>query len=293
MPPKSVDNIGLFSNFLKKLGNIKFNRNTHEYFFRGHAAIVEEILPKIYRKKTVTTASSVGEKAIIQNEDKIFKEIILRAPQDFVQEQTTIEKLVKMQHYGLPTRLLDITSNPLVALYFATQKGDEKNANGEVIILKIPKSKIKFYDSDTVSILANIAKMKSDFSFPKDSSYLLHEIRKDVPTFLEIMEEEDVKSVVPVKVKLNNNRIVRQSGAFLLYGINEEKNVPAQINSNWIERKIVIDRKDKTGLLKTLKLLGINGSTLYPEIDYQAEDLIETYEYRDGNPKLILPRHEI
>jgi len=290
MPPKPIDYVELFSKFLAELGPNLFQSKEYEYFFRGHIETRNEILPKIYRKKRVRGASTIQDRALIKNEDKIFKEIILRTPQDFIHEHTTIEKLVKMQHYGLPTRLLDITSNPLVALYFAAQKVADSKANGEIVVMKIPKDKIKFYDSDTVSILANIAKMKPTFSYPQDGSYLLHEIRKDVPSFFDIIKEQDVNSVVPVKVKLNNNRIVRQSGAFLLFGINGEKNKPAKVNPDWIERRIVIDHNDKTGLLRTLKILGINGSTLFPEIDYQAADLIEAYEYRDGRLKKLLQR---
>ena len=50
-----------------------------------------------------------------------------------------------MQHYSFPTRLLDISSNPLAALYFACEierddKGKEKDIDGEVILFYIKKN---------------------------------------------------------------------------------------------------------------------------------------------------------
>ena len=94
---------------LKKLNEYDLISNDHAIFFRGHSNKNYKLEPYIYRDE------------IIKNEHIIFKELLLRCPQDFEHCKTTFEFLVKMQHYSLPTRLLDITTNPLIALYFACQ----------------------------------------------------------------------------------------------------------------------------------------------------------------------------
>jgi hypothetical protein len=247
----------------------------NEYYFRGHSDISFELKPSIYRQN------------FIRNEDKLFKETILRTPNEFINERTALEKLVKMQHYGLPTRILDLTTNPLVALYFACN--ENLKSDGEVLVFRIPKRDVKFYDSDTVSILANIAKRPYSFKIDNLDSrnikefnaetaiaYLLHEIKDEKPHFLSIIDPDDFERVVAVKVKLNNTRIVKQHGAFLIFGINGEKKFPAVIPENWrlnVEIKgidLTIDRDSKDNILNDLDALGINESTLFPELQNQA-----------------------
>lgn len=257
-----------FNSFYKLLRKhfIDDESEVFQYFFRGHASNKYEFKPSIYRSSSTTKG--------IEDEDLIFKEAIRKCPSDFPNHLSTFEKLVKMQHYELPTRLLDITTNPLVALFFACN--GSKDEDGEVIIFKVKKSDIKFYDSDAISVVANIARRPKTFKIPpytnkisfnnsSEIQYLLHEIKYEKPHFQDVIVPSDVESVFCVLPKLDNPRIVKQAGAFFIFGIDKEKNNHAQFKLT--PRRITINARGKKKILKELSLFDINESTLFPEID--------------------------
>lgn len=239
------------------------------YFYRGCPTFDWEynLIPSVYRND------------YINDEDITFREMIIKNPDEFNDDKTTLEKLVKMQHYNLPTRLLDITSNPLVALYFAAGQYANPDKDGVVYVFKIKKDEIKYYDSDSVSLISNIAKLKlNKTDFSKNFNHLIHEIREEKPHYSERFLKEnsdDIVKVFPVKVKLNNNRIIRQSGAFLIFGVKDlvTKQYPAKLQDTVIAAKIKIDKNSKNSILKSLDSLAINKSTLFPELEHAASYL--------------------
>jgi len=273
-----IKNITKFINEIKRVGQ----RDDFENFFRGHSKLSYSMTPTIYRQ------------GLIKNEDKIFRESILRIPQEFSGLKSAIEILVKMQHYGVPTRLLDITSNPLVALFFACKSNPD--IDGEVIFLQVPKPEIRFYDSDTVSVVANIAKRPfpfeienydgikiKDFNSLSSVQYLHHDIKEEKPYFKEIIKPGHMEQVYVVKVKLDNLRILKQGGAFLLFGIHATKERQAEVPEQWKlngknHLNLIIPAGKKEKILTELDVLGINESTIFPELEYQAKYLIEKFK---------------
>ena len=275
-----ITSISSFLDILKA----RIQRNKRfEFFFRGHDDSEYDLIPSIYRSD-----------GFIRNEDKFFKEAILRSSSDFDQDRTSIEKLVRMQHYGIPTRLLDITSNALVALFFASYS--KPKADGEVVIFRIPKRDIKFHDSDTVTVLANIAKrpveeVPSNIMHPNSNNNLnetvfgtklLHEIREDKPHFMPLIVESDLHRVLAVKAKLTNSRIIKQSGAFLLFGIGRDKTKPARIPDGWSSRgasdRLIVTSNSKGDIVDELEMLGISEATLFPELENQSQYLKKLFK---------------
>lgn len=277
-PPDAI-RIGSVRTFLDALEKLGRPEGT-SFFYRGHPSFTFNLTPSVYR-----------DPRLVANEDVMFKELILRCPNDFASLSSTFQTLVKMQHYGLPTRLLDLTANPLIALYFACDPFEVASQSGEVVAFAIPTREVKYYDSDTVSVIANIARRPNDFEVPaadlshkafneqKAIRYLLHEIKQEKPYFEPEIQRGHLGTVVCVRPKLENPRIIRQDGAFLLFGVNVSKSEQAHVPQEYIASglRILVIGSEKTRIRSQLESLGISKSTVYPEIDRVSEFLKAHY----------------
>lgn len=273
--PSDAIRVGSVRTFLDAIEKLDRSGET-SFFYRGHPSFTYSLMPSIYR-----------DARWIENEDVMFKELVLRCPNEFSSLASTFQTLVKMQHYGLPTRLLDLTANPLIALYFACDPADPPSESGEVVAFRVPTTEIKYYDSDTVSVVANIARRPFDFEVPPRNlskavfnkepaiRYLLHEIKQEKPYFEPEIVREHLESVICVKPKMENPRIVRQDGAFLLFGVDGTKKIGASVPQEYIAssgpKRIIVIGSEKRRIRTQLEALGISKGSVYPEIDRVAE----------------------
>jgi hypothetical protein len=237
---------------------------------------------------------------LLKNEKRAVRDLISVHPHEFASDGTMFDRLVRMQHFGLPTRLLDVSLNALVALYFAAEPGPKGVASdGVVTAFAIPPQREKYFDSDSVSCLAHLANMThkekakiyqlresrtkglskderiEEFN-QEDVIKRLHQfIRSEKPYFLPIINPIDLFKPYFVYPKLSNARILAQNGAFIIYGIEPPKRI--QFAHEITEKRFIVPKDRKEKMRSALENLGINESSLFPEIDKAAARIRERY----------------
>ena len=265
--------------------------------YRGHPNSTYRLKPTIFR----TTAQA-------ENEHLLLRDLVAMHPDQFASDGSALEMLVRMQHYSLPTRLLDATWNPLVAFYFAclskkrriivrgTKDRRSVEADGQVVRLAVHKDLVRYFDSDTVSCLTNLAqcdvKLKGqirqavvapgvddtdegrvEFNGLQPTKRLLHFIRAEKPAFDPDICPSHLSRVFLCKPKLSNRRILAQEGCFFVFGLTDEI-ARSGIDGIRVER-IRIPADDKGPILEHLKRIAVNERTMFPEIERAARYLTE------------------
>lgn len=278
------------------------------YYYRGQADEAFDLKPSILR----------GDNQ--KHEHDAYVKAITECPDEFPHGMSHIDILTKMQHYGVPTRLLDITSNPLVALYFACEQHGAKE--GVVYCLCVGSEEdrkklypeelsltpdmcnflcgepkyypVKQYDSDVIAILScfpcltceelsqlhcQAVLAEEEFNDQEIAKKLLSEIQKERPYFSPHINIADIMHNCYYIPQKNNPRLIRQNGAFIIFGLQDP---PIVVNSPDAKSRsssyrIVIDHSAKDEIRKELELFGVSKKALFPELYEVAKALKEEY----------------
>ena len=196
-----------------------------------------------------------------------------------------VAKLSKLQHFGIPTRMMDVTSNPLVALYFACRETSSKKSNdGEVAVF----SKRAFpalnpyvnVIADTYRLIGNVntsidtfyyKAMKQDYCI----SLQYPDWEKDIANRVESFRQQ-VSQLYLVESYELSTRQKNQQGKYILFpnkvvrdGRKEwlvsDDLMSIDKNDKSIIKRYIIPADRKKGIMDDLNKLGINEEHLFAD----------------------------
>jgi len=225
----------------------KFKR---DIWWRGAKKVDYPLQPGIYRR---SDAACEGDILNAWRYKAPSRRSACPAPNDFP------GWLFLMQHYRLPTRLLDWTESPLTGTLFAVKEKALHSEPGVLWALDPITLNEKQFGARGI-ILPGEQQIKSLFEnafFPKPENKL-----------------EKVAAICPLE---SDVRLMVQMSVFTLHGtpkpLNEIEN-----NAEFLLR-FEISSKGKASLLNWLKLLGIRERNLFPDLDHLSMD-IASEEYQ-------------
>jgi hypothetical protein len=236
------------------------------HFFRGQNKLNYELRPSVFRSSPVSK-KTYDEKTIILD----FKQYAssLNIDYDFIFE---CEKMLcDMQHYGIPTRLLDWTFSPLVALFFACSSSkNDLSDDGRVFILDPwnyhKNSHVVDYticDDHQIQIL-----VRSLLSYNWKINDIKDYLSKRFPNV--IIDPAKIGLPLAYVSTFTNNRKISQKGAFVIWGEKKEALNSIPQVTNFIEY-IDVKQNCKQEILNELNRLFINEYDVYPDFEGMKE----------------------
>lgn len=265
-----IESVGDYLNVLPELEEFSDRVMDKLTLYRGQGNKKWELLPGALRNQED-----------FLNEELYMRECIRQYPEEF-QNKSKIDMLIKMQHYGIPTRLLDLTRNPLVALYFAcSSKQDE---DGVVYVWNGPVAR-----SSDICVNAMV-----ECLFSCESHGRIHIPESGLQIGDRHLSHDEVKHCITIKhpivfqTDLSNPRIRNQNGYFAFYNI----------KSRWEEasfpKKIYIREENKDKIINQLSRIGVNARYLFPEFSSATACIVSSIKKRniEINKRLGLPTHD-
>jgi hypothetical protein len=133
------------------ISHIALLEQSRTYAWRGQNDAGWDLSSSLYRRLS-RSGSTVTERAMRNEETRILEEARRWGlGRDLGPSATDMHMLAVLQHHGVPTRLIDVTANPMTALWFAVEE-HAPDIDGEVrrtpgVLFAIDVSKTLWYET--------------------------------------------------------------------------------------------------------------------------------------------------
>jgi hypothetical protein len=250
-----------------------FAKNRGQWCFRGQRDAKWGLTPSLERlvgKDRIPAA--LVERVFLTRFKRQAHHYLQRIPHD----DSTLEWLALMQHWGVPTRLLDFTLSPYLGLFFAIVDMEPKTEQAALWAIRY-------------TWLNMIASRKEPLRFHElfDAAFK--------------RQSSELKFVAPIQPFIMNERLAVQQGMFLCpftLSLGFEQTIVQTDgfqeviqSTNEIDfafaRKFVITKAARCELLRELHRMNITSASLFPGLGGFAQSLKESYEaLGDVEPRL-------
>ena len=235
----------------------------HPLWFRGTRKMTYPLIPSFYRHPKLTSSDAIQElerKLMTRFRQRSIPYLSRDISDDW-------EALFFMQHYGVPTRLLDWTENPLTGLHFALMSTTSKTTTrGKVKITKSAAVWVLDPESWNEAALRRVSYTGGPLT-PGDEAlkgYSPSSVWAGTPTH-----------PVALYGAHNSPRIVAQQGVFTIFGSNRtpmEELIRSGIFSATGLSRVVISPARIEPMRNSLLNHGITESTVFPDLEGLARE---------------------
>lgn len=267
-----------------------------EIVFRGLSNSSYQLSPSLGR-----CPSQEWLNTLTMVEDDLVSRAIQKFPDLFANDDLPIAKLAKLQHFGIPTRLMDVTSNALVALFFACQHFNESECcDGEVVAFSsYSLSAINPY----VNIVADTYRLTAN-AYTSIETYYYRAIQQYYSIILQNRnwEKPSKASIHRFIQKFNRpllvdgfDAIARQKNQHGKYYLFPNKIIQAEPDGNsyisdglvemdkddeMIIKRLIIPKEMKKEIVDKLRLFGISKEFLFAD---SIETVLESVKQKQVN----------
>ena len=258
-------------------------------------------------KRGMDLSASLVRDELAQFEGQMLLDLISKRPKEMGEMSTVLDQWVLARHHGLKTRFLDVTKNPLVALYFACEHDPDYQGDDACLhVFAMPEWLNKSFNSDTISVIANFARLSKEdqdllLSVPARETdqpffdrdryksvvrHLYQLIRRERWHFEERIDAKDLYGVFVFEPQQSVERVRSQSGAFLVSAYRDRFDYSDDTDWNGGVRaydhvKLTIPSVCKPEIIRELRLLNVTREALFPGLDSTAATI--TDRYRPGD----------
>lgn len=257
-----------FTEFIGLIESIQ-DKTDSTLWYRGCGKSSYKLIPSLFRHKK---KRKINE--LVELEYQLMTRFRQRSiPFHDKSLDNDFDSLFFMQHYGVPTRLLDWTENPFIAFYFAVMSSD----------LYYQKNKLRYSNPTSIWILDPIKWNRHALrheSFDQDILSTIDEQLKGYKPTSQFTRMNDL----PVSLfgSHNSPRIVAQRGVFIIFGQNMfpmEKIYEIENFPNNCLIKVTLNKSVLPKMRKAILNHGITESVVFPDLDGLAKEIRRTFEF--------------